>query len=68
MASDNSMSVNLPAVEWGTGTPSGEAASESLRKGKRRSDKAGPSSAKKDTPPASVPFEEAAPHEVDSFA
>lgn len=68
MASDNPFSVNLPSVQWMTGSPSREPASESQQDRAKKIKKNGERTAKSSGTRNSAPFEEAAPHEVDSFA
>lgn len=68
MASDNPLSVSLPPVQWTSGAPSRDGTPDSLHSGERRNRKAGERSAKPIANRESAPFEEAAPHEVDSFA
>ena len=68
MASENPFSVNLPPVQWMTGSPLREGASESQQDRVKKGKKAGESTAKSSGTRNSAPFEEAVPHEVDSFA
>lgn len=68
MASDNPFSVNLPPVQCMTGSPSREGASESQQDRAKKIKKNGERTAKSSGTRHSAPFEEAAPHEVDSFA
>ena len=68
MPSDNPFSVTLPPVQWTSGAPTRDSASDSLQSGERKKRKAGEGLAKPAARRESAPFEEAAPHEVDSFA
>jgi hypothetical protein len=65
MASDNPLSVNLPPVQWTGGTPTQERESDSAQAREKRNKKAQQAST---ATSASPPLDEAAPHEVDSFA
>jgi hypothetical protein len=68
MASDNPFSVNLPPVQWMSASPSREGSSEPQQDRAKKSKKAGERTTKSSGTRNSAPFEEAAPHEVDSFA
>jgi hypothetical protein len=68
MAADNILSVNLPPVQWTDGTRSREREGETPRERAAKPQKSMPKSAKASGAPAEWPFEQAARHEVDSFA
>jgi len=66
MAADNILSVSLPRVQWTDGTRSRDG--ETPRERAAKPQKSVPRSAKASGAPGDSPFEQAAPHEVDSFA
>jgi hypothetical protein len=68
MAADNILSVSLPPVQWTDGTPSRERDGETPRERAAKPQKSTPKSPKASGAPAESQFEQAAPHEVDSFA
>ena len=68
MAADNLLSVSLPPVQWADGTRSRERDGETPRERAAKPQKSVPRSAKASGTPGESPFEQAAPHEVDSFA
>jgi hypothetical protein len=68
MAADNILSVSLPPVQWTDGTRSRDGDGETPRERATKPQKSMPKSAKASGAPGESPFEQAAPHEVDSFA
>jgi len=68
MAADNLFSVTLPPVQWAAGTPSREHDSESPHNRDKKARKPESKLAKSAATTADAQIEQAAPHEVDSFA
>jgi len=68
MAADNILSVSLPPVQWTDGTPSRERDCDTPRERAAKPQKSISKSLKTSSAAAESPFEQAAPHEVDSFA
>lgn len=67
MANDNPLSVNFPPVQWTTGSPARDQDSESAPRGEKKARKQ-PVQGKSLAANVDIQFEQAAPHEVDSFA